>query len=193
MNNVVFRLTPDGLESIYNEGPKIHGAEDKDVYQGEEFVSSEGVTYTDDFDNGHLRTSISGDIVNTNQLGPYTVTYTATDRWDKTTRVNRKITVRPNLYKNIFKIFSEVNNMQEDNEAISKNESINLEGDNTLNIINSENVNRKLAFEIGFDTVKNTYKVFNQSNEKLSVNNLNDVAFTIEIKDSEEMKKLILL
>ena len=189
MNNVVFRLTPDGLESIYNEGPKIHGAEDKDVYQGEEFVSSEGVTYTDDFDNGHLRTSISGDIVNTNQLGPYTVTYTATDRWDKTTIVNRKITVRPNLYKNIFKIFSEVNNMQEDNEAISKNESINLEGDNTLNIINSENVNRKLAFEIGFDTVKNTYKVFNQSNEKLSVNNLNDVAFTIEIKDSEGNEK----
>ena len=189
MNNVVFRLTPDGLESIYNEGPKIHGAEDKDVYQGEEFVSGEGVTYTDDFDNGHLRTSISGDIVNTNQLGPYTVTYTATDRWDKTTRVNRKITVRPNLYKNIFKIFSEVNNMQEGNEAISKNEGINLEGDNTLNIINSENVNRKLAFEIGFDTVKNTYKVFNQSNEKLSVNNLNDVAFTIEIKDSEGNEK----
>ena len=189
MNNVVFRLTPDGLESIYNEGPKIHGAEDKDVYQGEEFVSSEGVTYTDDFDNGHLRTSISGDIVNTNQLGPYTVTYTATDRWDKTTIVNRKITVRPNLYKNIFKIFSEVNNMQEGTEAISKNESINLEGDNTLNIINSENVNRKLAFEIGFDTVKNTYKVFNQSNEKLSVNNLNDVAFTIEIKDSEGNEK----
>ena len=189
MNNVVFRLTPDGLESIYNEGPKIHGAEDKDVYQGEEFVSSEGVTYTDDFDNGHLRTSISGDIVNTNQLGPYTVTYTATDRWDKTTRVNRKITVRPNLYKNIFKIFSEVNNMQEGNEAISKNESINLEDDNTLNIINSENVNRKLAFEIGFDTVKNTYKVFNQSNEKLSVNNLSDVAFIIEIKDSEGNEK----
>ena len=189
MNNVVFRLTPDGLESIYNEGPKIHGAEDKDVYQGEEFVSSEGVTYTDDFDNGHLRTSISGDIVNTNQLGPYTVTYTVTDRWDKTTIVNRKITVRPNLYKNIFKIFSEVNNMQEGNEAISKNESINLEGDNTLNIINSENVNRKLAFEIGFDTVKNTYKVFNQSNEKLSVNNLSDVAFTIEIKDSEGNEK----
>ncbi|MFQ7821340.1 immunoglobulin-like domain-containing protein [Clostridium sp.] len=189
MNNVVFRLTPDGLESIYNEGPKIHGAEDKDVYQGEEFVSGEGVTYTDDFDNGHLRTSISGDIVNTNQLGPYTVTYTATDRWDKTTRVNRKITVRPNLYKNIFKIFSEVNNMQEGNEAISQNESINLEGDNILNIINSENVNRKLAFEIGFDTVKNTYKVFNQSNEKLSVNNLSDVAFTIEIKDSEGNEK----
>ena len=189
MNNVVFRLTPDGLESIYNEGPKIHGAEDKDVYQGEEFVSSEGVTYTDDFDNGHLRTSISGDIVNTNQLGPYTVTYTATDHWDKTTIVNRKITVRPNLYKNIFKIFSEVNNMQEGNESISQNESINLGGDNTLNIINSENVNRKLAFEIGFDTVKNTYKVFNQSNEKLSVNNLSDVAFTIEIKDSEGNEK----
>ena len=189
MNNVVFRLTPDGLESIYNEGPKIHGAEDKDVYQGEEFVSSEGVTYTDDFDNGHLRTSISADIVNTNQLGPYTVTYTVTDRWDKTTIVNRKITVRPNLYKNIFKIFSEVNNMQEGTEAISKNESINLEGDNTLNIINSESVNRKLAFEIGFDTVKNTYKVFNQSNEKLSVNNLSDVAFTIEIKDSEGNEK----
>ena len=205
MKNVIFKLTQDGVEAVYNEAPQIKGVEDIDVYQNEPFNPADNVTYSDDHDSSdQLQTTIAikengtnrtltnnGSSVqfDTTQLGEKILVYTATDRWGKTKTVNRKITVRPNLYKNIFKIFSEVNNMQEGTEAISKNESINLEGDNTLNIINSESVNRKLAFEVGFDTVKNTYKVFNQSNERLSVNNLSDVAFTIEIKDSEGNEK----
>ncbi len=35
MNHVVFRLTQNGLESIYNEAPVINGAESIDVYKGE--------------------------------------------------------------------------------------------------------------------------------------------------------------
>ena len=34
MNHVVFRLTQNGLESIYNEAPVINGAESVDVYKG---------------------------------------------------------------------------------------------------------------------------------------------------------------
>ena len=195
MNNVVFRLTSEGLESIYNEGPEIHGANDKDVYQGEIFNSAEGVSYTDDYDNGHLVTSISGDTVNTNELGVYTVIYTATDRWNKTTTVNRKITVRPNLYQNIFKIFPESNIFQEDNNnletiegsyfEINKLKDSNIEGYSST--INSDN--RKSAFEIGFDTIKGTYRVFNQSNDKLSINDLDNIAFSIKIKSESGNEK----
>ncbi len=53
MNHVVFKLTETGLESVYNEAPTINGVEDKDVYIGQEFNPSAGVTYEDDHDN-HL-------------------------------------------------------------------------------------------------------------------------------------------
>ena len=33
MNHVVFRLTSEGVESIYNKAPEIKGVEDIDVYQ----------------------------------------------------------------------------------------------------------------------------------------------------------------
>ena len=56
-----------------------------------------------------------------------------------------------------------------------------------------ENKNRKPAFEIGFDTITNKYKVYNQTNERLSNDKLEEVAFTIEIKnkDGSEKRKLL--
>ncbi|MBQ3421390.1 MAG: DUF5011 domain-containing protein, partial [Romboutsia sp.] len=108
MNNVVFKLTQQGVESVYNEAPKIHGVEDIEIFQGEEFDEALNVTYSDDFDNGHLTTNIEG-TVDENRLGEQFVTYTATDRWGNTTEVERKVTVRPNLYKNVFKVFSDDN------------------------------------------------------------------------------------
>ncbi|MFR4231708.1 immunoglobulin-like domain-containing protein, partial [Clostridium sp.] len=105
MNNVVFRLTPNGLESIYNEAPKIEGVGDIDVYQNQPFNPADKVTYSDDHDDGHLTISISPNTINTSELGEKTISYTATDRWGKTTTVKRKVTVRPNLYKNVFKVY----------------------------------------------------------------------------------------
>ena len=198
MNNVVFRLTADGLESIYNEAPEIHGVGDKDVYKGEVFSSTEGVSYTDDYDNGHIATSISGDTVNTNELGVYTVTYTATDRWNKSTTVSRRITVRPNLYRNIFKIFPQTNTTLGSNNDLELNASSYFEfnklkisnaKEGSIDISNSDNISRKPAFEIGFDTIKGTYRVFNQSNDKLSISDLDNIAFTIEIKSEDGNEK----
>ena len=114
MNNVVFRLTPKGLESIYNEAPKIIGANDIDIYQGENFNLSDNVSYSDDHDNGHLTISISPNTINTSELGEKTISYTVTDRWRKTTRVERKVTVRPNLYKNVFKVYPQISSEQPD-------------------------------------------------------------------------------
>ena len=112
MNNVVFRLTREGLESIYNEAPKIIGANDIDIYQGENFNPSDNVSYSDDHDNEHLTISISPNTINTSELGEKTISYTVTDRWRKTTTVERKVTVRPNLYKNVFKVYPQIGNEQ---------------------------------------------------------------------------------
>ena len=132
MNNVIFRLTSNGLESVYNKAPEINGANDIDVYQNEEFNVGKGVTYNDDYDADHLTKSVSlkengmiRTVTNTNssnsgidwnldtrELGEKILVYTATDRWGKTTTVERKVTVRPNLYKNVFKVYPQIGSEQ---------------------------------------------------------------------------------
>ena len=240
MNHVVFRLTSEGVESIYNEAPKIIGANDIDIYQGEDFNPSDNVSYSDDHDNEHLTISISPNTINTSELGEKTIIYTVTDRWRKTTTVERKVTVRPNLYKNVFKVYPQISSEQagtkpgESGDSNSSIEGANPEvttppnsnlrtgntGDSNLNSgsessgntgssssssgSNSstqnkpwqyeENKTKTPAFEIGFDTITNKYKVYNQTNERLSNDKLDETAFAIQIKraDGTEKKKIIL-
>ena len=237
MNHVVFRLTETGLESVYNEAPKISGVEDIDVYKGQTFNVGYGVTYTDDHDPNNLTKSVSlkengmiRTIANTNSgntgidwnldtsnLGEKVLVYTATDRWGKTTTVERKVTVRPNLYKNVFKIFAESENTSLSTKFIDEIEDNNLQpsasetpstdssgsgntstGESESETItpggNTENDTRTPVFEIGFDSITRKYRVFNQSNEKLSKTKLDDEAFRIEIRDSDGgIKKKITL
>ena len=256
MNHVVFRLTPTGLESIYNEAPQIEGVDDIDVYQNQPFDPSENVTYKDDHDsNNQLQTTIAikengtnrpltnnGSSVqfDTTQLVEKILVYTATDRWGKTTTVERKVKVRPNLYKNVFKVYPQISSEQSttkpggngDNSSSIESTSpevttppnSNLRsgntGDSILNLGSEssentslsssssggnsstqnkpwqyeENKNRTPAFEIGFDTITNKYKVYNQTNERLSNDKLDKTAFAIQIKsaDGTEKKKIIL-
>ena len=180
MNHVVFRLTQNGLESIYNEAPVINGAKSVDVYKGSTFNLAQGITITDKFDTDRLRsisingqsvtTSNNGTVLNpssilldTSTVGEKTVTYTATDRWGKETTINRKIIVRPYLYQNTFKIFSDVN----EEEMISESDS-------------TEN-KKNLLFEIGFDTVTNKYRVFNRKSDRISTDNSSEEKFYINI------------
>ena len=261
MNNVVFKLTSTGLESIYNEAPKISGVGDIDIYQGQDFNVGNGVTYSDDYDTNYLTKSValkqngtttvttntnsnSNDNINwkldTSELGEKILVYTARDRWGKTTTVERKVTVRPNLYKNVFKVYPQISNEQpatKTGESVDNNSSIegvnpevttppnsNLgsgnTGDSTLNSGNEssentgssssssgsnsstpnkpwqyeENKTKTPAFEIGFDTITGKYKVYNQTNERLSNDKLDETAFAIQIKsaDGTEKKKIIL-
>ena len=188
MNHVVFRLTQNGLESIYNEAPVINGAESVDVYKDSEFNLAQGITITDKFDTDRLRsisingqsvtTSNDGTVLNpsrilldTSTVGEKTVTYTATDRWGKETTINRKIIVRPDLYKNTFKIFSDVN----EEEMISESDS-------------TEN-KKNLLFEIGFDTVTNKYRVFNRKSDRISKDNSSEEKFYINILGPDKSLK----
>lgn len=261
MNHVVFRLTSEGVESIYNKAPEIKGVDDIDVYQNQEFYVDNGVEYTDDHDPNNLIKSVAlkqngtttvttntnsnsnNNIswkLDTSELGEKILVYTARDRWGKTTTVERKVTVRPNLYKNVFKVYPQISSEQvgnkpgESGDSNSPIETTNPEvttppnsnlksgntGDSTLNSgsENSENTgssgsntgensssvnkpwqyeeneNRKPAFEIGFDTITGKYKVYNQTNERLSNDKLDETAFAIQIKsaDGTEKKKIIL-
>lgn len=249
MNHVVFRLTSEGVESIYNKAPEIKGVEDIDVYQNEVFNVGNGVTYTDDHDPNNLTKSVAlkqngtttvttntnsnsnNNInwqLNTSQLGEKILVYTATDRWGKTTRVERKVTVRPNLYKNVFKVYPQISNEQpatKTGESVDSNSSIEDSNSETTapSISNSgsgssenqdssdantgensssvnkpwqyeENKTKTPAFEIGFDTITNKYKVYNQTNERLSNDKLDETAFAIQIKNANgtEKKKIIL-
>ena len=242
MKNVIFKLTQDGVEAVYNESPQIKGVEDIDVYQNEPFNPADNVTYSDDHDSSdQLQTTISikengtnrtltnnGSSVqfDTTQLGEKILVYTATDRWGKTKTVERKVTVRPNLYKNVFKVYPQISNEQsaaKSGESDDSNSSIESTNPGITNIPNSstgttenqnssgsssesnsstqnkpwqyeENKTRKPIFEIGFDTITKKYKVYNQTNQRLSNDKLEEVAFTIEIKnrDGTEKKKIIL-
>ena len=242
MKNVIFKLTQDGVEAVYNEAPQIKGVEDIDVYQNEPFNPADNITYSDDHDSSdQLQTTIAikengtnrtltnnGSSVqfDTTQLGEKILVYTATDRWGKTKTVERKVTVRPNLYKNVFKVYPQISNEQsaaKSGESDDSNSSIESTNPGITNIPNSstgttenqdssgsssesnsstqnkpwqyeENKTRKPIFEIGFDTITKKYKVYNQTNQRLSNDKLEEVAFTIEIKnrDGTEKKKIIL-
>lgn len=202
MKHAIFKLTQDGVEAVYNEAPIFTGVDDIDVYQNTTFNPLNGVTVTDDFDTNHLRsiavtvdgittsitTTSNGTVLNpssinfdTSQLGEKTITYTATDRWDKIKTVERKVTVRPNLYKNVFKVYADTiqSEIPEEN-IVSESES--TEDDRTP------------LFEIGFDSVTRRYRVFNQINDRIAPNNPSEKVFGIQIIGSDkELKKEITL
>lgn len=202
MNNVVFKLTREGVEAVYNEAPVFEGVENTDVYKGETFNPLQGVKVTDDFDTDHLSsitvsingqttsvtTTSDGTVLTPNSIsfdtstpGEKTITYTATDRWGKIKTVERKVTVRPNLYKNVFKVYADTiqSEIPEEN-IVSESES--TEDDRTP------------LFEIGFDSVTGRYRVFNQTNDRIAPNNPSEKVFGIQIIGSDkELKKEITL
>ncbi|MBN2604387.1 MAG: DUF5011 domain-containing protein, partial [Bacilli bacterium] len=83
--------------------PEISGAENTIVYLGDAFDSAEGVTASDYVD-GSLTSSmvISGDTVNVNVAGDYTVTYTVSDAAGNEQVVNRVITVMADTEGPVF-------------------------------------------------------------------------------------------
>lgn len=202
MNNVVFKLTREGVEAVYNEAPVFEGVENTDVYKGETFNPLQGVKVTDDFDTDHLSsitvgingqttrvtTTSNGTVLTPNSIsfdtstpGEKTITYTAIDRWGKTKTVERKVTVRPNLYKNVFKVYADTiqSEIPEEN-IVSESES--TEDDRTP------------LFEIGFDSVTGRYRVFNQTNDRIAPNNPSEMVFGIQIIGSnKELKNEITL
>lgn len=136
MNNVVFKVSEtNGLESMYNEAPKITGVGLLVLKKGENFNTTSGVTITDDKDNSNTtpcKVEITSD-VNTGRTGSYEVVYTVTDSWGRTTSVTRNVIVISNVVDNMFKVY--------------KNDTTN-------------GGNEELAFTLGFGVISNKLRVY---------------------------------
>ena len=104
MNNTIFKVSDNGLQSFYNEAPKFKGLQDKVLYYGEPFNKLEGISVTDDYQS----LTLSEDNVKTNfvqgTVGDYTATYTITDAFGRTTSQTINIKVKSKLEKNKIKI-----------------------------------------------------------------------------------------
>ena len=104
MNNTIFKVSNNGLQSFYNEAPQFEGLQDKVLYYGESFNKLDGISVTDDYQNltlseGNVTTNFVQDTV-----GNYTATYTITDAFGRTTSQTVNIKVKSNLEKNKIKI-----------------------------------------------------------------------------------------
>ncbi len=95
MNNTKFKINDGGLDDIYNQAPVINGLDDLYVIKGRDFDLSAGVSVNDE-DEG-LSFTVE-DEVDTNTIGTYTVTYTATDRWNRRTSQTRTVYVVAEYY-----------------------------------------------------------------------------------------------
>lgn len=161
-----FKRTSTGntIDAVYNEAPKFSGVENKDIYTGEVFSTTQGVTVTDD-KNKTTTFTVTGPTSN-DALGSYQYTYSATDDWGRTTNHIRTIHRRPNVYKNIIELYSK-------------------EETSTFN--NSKNPDP--AFKIGIDNETGKYRVFDQKNISINTDLNTNKAFKISIYGSDRRLK----
>lgn len=165
-----FKRTSTGniIDADYNEAPVFKGVEDKDIYPGEVFSTTEGVIVTDDKDS-NITFTVTGPTSNTD-LGSYQYTYSATDDWGRTTNHVRTIHRRPNVYKNIIELYA-----KEETSTFSNNSN-----------------NPDPAFKIGIDNETGKYRVFDQRNVSINLEVNTNKAFSISIYGTDrQLKKSI--
>ncbi len=88
-----------------NKVPVIHGVEDQNLYVGDSVSYRSGVTVTAD-DDEDPKLTIDNSQVNLDMPGTYPVTYTATDRYGRTSSVTATIRVsrKPENYGDILQL-----------------------------------------------------------------------------------------
>ena len=142
--------------------------------------------------------------INFAQLGERIVTYTYIDSWGRSGTTTRKVTVRPQLYKNKIQVFAEDNESVEARTSISED----IVGDGTDNNPEDDRednqgttpqppesndtdrddssdddiTKKEPVFEIGFNTLTNNYQVVNGKDEYLDIQNPRKDIFAIQIK-----------
>ena len=88
-----FEVLEDSLKMVYNEAPKIVGADDVNVVFGNEFNKETGITVEDEEDLTS-KLEVTG-AVNTQELGTYSLLYKVTDSYGREHTVERTVTVVP--------------------------------------------------------------------------------------------------
>ena len=123
-----FRIKNDGLEEVNNKAPVIRELESKIIRRGEELNLLEGIKeqITDDFDIFDDNNIEKGDVSITHtpfdntKVGKQTVTYTATDKWGRSSTKDRTITVTSENPLDYTYIEFKKNNGDENSESLFK-------------------------------------------------------------------------
>ncbi|WP_297713311.1 immunoglobulin-like domain-containing protein [Clostridium sp.] len=90
IQNVRFEITGEGLKTVYNEAPVIHGLTDLKDVKDKNIDIFEGITVTDDHDKEIDTSSIEVKLKEIDELVTE-VTYIVTDSWGRTTSGSRTI------------------------------------------------------------------------------------------------------
>ena len=143
MSNTVFYIRPSGLHAIYNDAPELNVEDERVIYYGNPSELLNGVTATDQEDNGNLTIKATPEEIDTNKLGTTRVTYSVTDSYGRTTSKEVNVTVRSKSYLNAFEICG---------ESTSKS--------------NGE------KFYIGFNPNINAFVFYNNNNEVVALEDL---------------------
>lgn len=175
MENVAFQAKQSGIETIYNNAPVINTERiKKEVLFGSQNIDlKEGIKVTDD--KGELQTSnikVSGEEVNFEKIGSYTVTYSISDSWGRVGTTDVTYNVVSNLKDNTIEIY--------DNSQHIFNIKFNI-GDNTFD------VERKTSsVEGGTPSVEDA----NQQNTINSESTQPYFEFILRNEDTSEKKKI---
>ena len=92
LHNVRFQLMENGLNTMYNEAPVIHGLEDIDVTSKEEIDPLKGIFISDDKDNNLSLDMIDVKVENESD-DAITYRYTITDSWKRSTTGTRQVRI----------------------------------------------------------------------------------------------------
>ena len=93
MLNTRFKVTEEGLESIYNAAPVFVNFNDSiNIIKDNTFNNMEGIVVNDDIDGviDNSNVMVTGS-VDTSTIGLYKVKYSITDSWGRTTEVERSV------------------------------------------------------------------------------------------------------
>lgn len=125
--NVAFKTAEAGLIAYYNKAPKINipNLTDKNelnILFGQEVNLLNGVTVSDDRDQSEeINVEVIGeDLVNTNQIGSYQVTYKLTDTWGRSTSKEVTVNVISNMTNNQIEVYGENANNESEHKFTLK-------------------------------------------------------------------------
>lgn len=167
------------IDVLYNEAPEFIGADDINLYVGDTFNPTSGVTATDDTISGGLRgaytvtgpDNTSASTTTFTAIGRYQYTYTVTDNWGRTTTKVRYVYVRPEVFKNRITLY------KKDVTTVPTKSNTYPNG-------------AKVAFEIGVDNYTSKYTVSNQLDEYINEQLKANTAFKISIYGDDHTEKV---
>lgn len=145
IQNVRFEITEEGLKTVYNEAPVIHGLSDIKDVNDKNINIFEGISVTDDHDKEIDTSTIQTEVKQIDELS-VEITYTATDSWGRTSSGSRIISgINPNNY-----IGTNFSNKNSTNATLS-DVLITVGG---IAYAGGQNTRFKLKFDIPSSTIK---------------------------------------